>query len=151
MNSLLQLPSYYRYSYHHRITLTAYFTAPPGMYPNGIRGVFAEMYRQEGIRALYKGATPVLLRAFPANAVSSRLCSCESDWDTFLNKWPYALLQSNVQIFLSLKIAKQYRRSLIIVLYIVYIVGVFVSLQACFLGYEVAMKALNWLEAKIMG
>lgn len=26
--------------------------------------------KEEGVRALYKGATPVMLRAFPANAVS---------------------------------------------------------------------------------
>jgi len=65
-------------------------TAPAGMYPNGIRGVFAEMYAKEGIRALYKGATPILLRAFPANA-------------------------------------------------------------ACFLGYELAMRFLNWAEAQFTG
>jgi len=43
-------------------------TAPEGTYPNGIRDVFKQMIRQEGITALYKGATPVMLRAFPANA-----------------------------------------------------------------------------------
>ncbi|ELU02093.1 hypothetical protein CAPTEDRAFT_176506, partial [Capitella teleta] len=62
--------------------------APEGKYPKGMRSVFAEMMREEGIMALYKGVTPVLLRAFPANA-------------------------------------------------------------ACFLGYEAAMKFLNWAEAKI--
>ena len=45
-------------------------TAPEGKYPKGMRSVFAEMMREEGIFALYKGVTPVLLRAFPANAVS---------------------------------------------------------------------------------
>ena len=45
-------------------------TAPHGMYPKGIRSVFSEMMREEGIMALYKGATPVMIRAFPANAVS---------------------------------------------------------------------------------
>lgn len=58
-------------------------TAPAGTYPRGIRDVFKKMYKEEGIRSLYKGATPVMLRAFPANA-------------------------------------------------------------ACFFGYEVAMKFLNW-------
>ena len=43
-------------------------TAPAGKYPRGIRDVFAELRREEGLRALYKGATPVFLRAFPANA-----------------------------------------------------------------------------------
>ncbi|CAG2117841.1 unnamed protein product [Medioppia subpectinata] len=43
-------------------------TAPEGTYPKGIRDVFKVMMREEGIRALYKGATPVMLRAFPANA-----------------------------------------------------------------------------------
>jgi solute carrier family 25 carnitine/acylcarnitine transporter 20/29 len=64
--------------------------APEGKYPKGMRSVFAEMMREEGIMSLYKGFTPVMLRAFPANA-------------------------------------------------------------ACFLGYEVAMKFLNWVEVKIFG
>jgi solute carrier family 25 carnitine/acylcarnitine transporter 20/29 len=64
--------------------------APAGTYPNGVRSVMAELMREEGILALYKGVTPVLVRAFPANA-------------------------------------------------------------ACFLGYEVAMKFLNWLEATVTG
>ncbi|XP_061187756.1 mitochondrial carnitine/acylcarnitine carrier protein-like isoform X1 [Saccostrea echinata] len=59
-------------------------TAPEGTYPNGIRDVFKHLLRNEGIFALYKGVTPVMLRAFPANA-------------------------------------------------------------ACFLGYEVTMKALDWI------
>lgn len=59
-------------------------TAPEGMYPNGIRDVARQLIKNEGITALYRGATPVFLRAFPANA-------------------------------------------------------------SCFLGYEVAMKLLNWL------
>lgn len=46
------------------------FLAPEGTYPNGIRDVFKHAMKEEGIRALYKGATPVMLRAFPANAVS---------------------------------------------------------------------------------
>ncbi|VDM27659.1 unnamed protein product [Toxocara canis] len=43
-------------------------TAPEGKYPDGIRGVFREIMREEGPRALFKGFTPVMLRAFPANA-----------------------------------------------------------------------------------
>ena len=43
-------------------------TAPEGKYPRGIRDVFKELRREEGLKALYKGATPVFLRAFPANA-----------------------------------------------------------------------------------
>jgi len=43
-------------------------TAPEGTYPRGIRDVFAKLRREEGLTALYKGATPVFLRAFPANA-----------------------------------------------------------------------------------
>lgn len=43
-------------------------TAAPGTYPNGIRDVFRELMRNEGPMALYKGVTPVMLRAFPANA-----------------------------------------------------------------------------------
>lgn len=47
-------------------------SAPEGKYLNGMRSVFAELLREEGLLALYKGVTPVMLRAFPANAVSSR-------------------------------------------------------------------------------
>uniref|UniRef100_A0A1L8DEP0 Putative mitochondrial ornithine transporter n=1 Tax=Nyssomyia neivai TaxID=330878 RepID=A0A1L8DEP0_9DIPT len=43
-------------------------TAPEGTYKNGIRDVFAELMKREGPLALYKGVTPVMLRAFPANA-----------------------------------------------------------------------------------
>ncbi|CAG9532604.1 unnamed protein product [Cercopithifilaria johnstoni] len=43
-------------------------TAPEGKYPNGIRGVFKEIMREEGPKALFKGFIPVMLRAFPANA-----------------------------------------------------------------------------------
>lgn len=45
-----------------------YQSAPEGRYPNGIRSVFTELMANEGIFALYRGVTPVLLRAFPANA-----------------------------------------------------------------------------------
>lgn len=43
-------------------------TAPEGTYKNGIRDVFRELMKKEGPTALYKGVTPVMLRAFPANA-----------------------------------------------------------------------------------
>uniref|UniRef100_A0A915PQ25 Congested-like trachea protein n=1 Tax=Setaria digitata TaxID=48799 RepID=A0A915PQ25_9BILA len=43
-------------------------TAPEGRYPEGIRDVFKEIMREEGPKALFKGFTPVMLRAFPANA-----------------------------------------------------------------------------------
>jgi len=43
-------------------------TAPEGKYPDGIRGVLREILREEGPKALFKGFTPVMLRAFPANA-----------------------------------------------------------------------------------
>ena len=49
----------------------ASITAPQGKYPNGIRSVFKELMAKEGFFALYKGTAPVLLRAFPANAVST--------------------------------------------------------------------------------
>ncbi|CAG9816421.1 unnamed protein product [Phaedon cochleariae] len=52
-------------------------TAPEGTYKNGIRDVFRDLMRNEGPLALYKGITPVLLRAFPANAacfVGFELC-----------------------------------------------------------------------------
>lgn len=43
-------------------------TAPEGRYPNGIRDVAKHLLKTEGPLALYKGLTPVLMRAFPANA-----------------------------------------------------------------------------------
>lgn len=43
-------------------------TAPEGTYPNGMRDVFKQLMKNEGPTALYKGVTPVMLRAFPANA-----------------------------------------------------------------------------------
>uniref|UniRef100_A0A4W3K3S3 Mitochondrial carnitine/acylcarnitine carrier protein n=1 Tax=Callorhinchus milii TaxID=7868 RepID=A0A4W3K3S3_CALMI len=50
-------------------------TAPEGMYPNGFRDVLRELVREEGIVSLYKGFTPVMLRAFPANAVRTQTTS----------------------------------------------------------------------------
>ncbi|XP_005100578.1 mitochondrial carnitine/acylcarnitine carrier protein [Aplysia californica] len=43
-------------------------TAPHGAFPNGIRDVAKVILREEGIMSLYKGFTPIMLRAFPANA-----------------------------------------------------------------------------------
>lgn len=43
-------------------------TAPEGTYPNGLRDVFRKLMAEEGVRALFKGITPVMVRAFPANA-----------------------------------------------------------------------------------
>ncbi|XP_053610272.1 congested-like trachea protein [Plodia interpunctella] len=43
-------------------------TAPEGTYPNGMRDVFKQLLEKEGPIALYKGVTPVMIRAFPANA-----------------------------------------------------------------------------------
>lgn len=42
-------------------------TAPEGKYA-GLGDVFREAMRNEGVRAFYKGCTPVMIRAFPANA-----------------------------------------------------------------------------------
>lgn len=44
-----------------------YQTAPAGTY-TGVRDVFQQMVKTEGVSALFKGLTPVMLRAFPANA-----------------------------------------------------------------------------------
>ncbi|GMR39999.1 hypothetical protein PMAYCL1PPCAC_10194, partial [Pristionchus mayeri] len=43
-------------------------TAPEGKYPGGIREVLKEVLREEGPKGLFKGITPVMLRAFPASA-----------------------------------------------------------------------------------
>lgn len=42
-------------------------TAPEGKY-RGVRDVFAELIRTEGPTALFRGLTPIMLRAVPANA-----------------------------------------------------------------------------------
>lgn len=44
-----------------------YQTAPEGKY-KGLMEVYKELIQKDGVRAFYKGATPVILRAFPANA-----------------------------------------------------------------------------------
>lgn len=46
-------------------------TAPPGKYPNGFKDVLRELIRDEGVTSLYKGFNAVMIRAFPANAVSA--------------------------------------------------------------------------------
>lgn len=43
-------------------------TAPEGTYPGGMKQVFGELMKKEGLGALYKGFTPVIIRSFPANA-----------------------------------------------------------------------------------
>eukprot|EP01108_Squamamoeba_japonica_P003127 TRINITY_DN2583_c0_g1_i1.p2 TRINITY_DN2583_c0_g1~~TRINITY_DN2583_c0_g1_i1.p2 ORF type:complete len:220 (+),score=108.48 TRINITY_DN2583_c0_g1_i1:294-953(+) len=42
--------------------------APEGTYKHGIRSVFREVMRTDGVLSLYKGFSAVMLRAFPANA-----------------------------------------------------------------------------------
>ncbi len=41
--------------------------APEGKY-SGVVDVFRHLMKEEGVRAMYRGAVPVMLRAFPANA-----------------------------------------------------------------------------------
>ncbi|XP_049844945.1 congested-like trachea protein [Schistocerca gregaria] len=58
-------------------------TAPEGTYPNGIRDVFRTLMKEEGPTALYRGVTPVMLRAFPANAacfIGFEACMKFLDW-----------------------------------------------------------------------
>ncbi|KRG03055.1 congested-like trachea protein isoform X2 [Drosophila mojavensis] len=44
-------------------------SAPDGTF-DGIRAVFKDLRKNDGISALYRGFTPVILRAFPANAAT---------------------------------------------------------------------------------
>ena len=44
-----------------------HFSAPAGQY-NGISDVLKHLMKTEGPKGLFKGAGPVLARAFPANA-----------------------------------------------------------------------------------
>jgi solute carrier family 25 carnitine/acylcarnitine transporter 20/29 len=43
-------------------------SSPAGTYPGGIRQVYSQLVAEGGHAALYKGFTPVMTRAFPANA-----------------------------------------------------------------------------------
>ena len=51
-----------------RIINQCVLLAPEGKY-RGARDVLVELLRAGGLRELYRGLTPALLRAFPANAV----------------------------------------------------------------------------------
>ncbi|KAG9508629.1 Mitochondrial carnitine/acylcarnitine carrier protein, partial [Fragariocoptes setiger] len=44
-------------------------TAPPGTY-KGLSDVLHQTIAQDGLKGLYRGAAPIMLRAFPANAAS---------------------------------------------------------------------------------
>ena len=44
-----------------------FFPATDGQF-NGIRDVFTHLMKTEGPKALYKGAAPVMIRAFVANS-----------------------------------------------------------------------------------
>ncbi|KAH8400509.1 hypothetical protein KR222_002556, partial [Zaprionus bogoriensis] len=44
-------------------------SAPEGTY-SGIRAVFVDLLKNDGITGLYRGFTPVIIRAFPANAAT---------------------------------------------------------------------------------
>lgn len=43
-------------------------TAPEGKYSDGYRSIVQSMFAKQGLTGFYRGATPVFLRAFPANA-----------------------------------------------------------------------------------
>ncbi|XP_046812570.1 congested-like trachea protein isoform X2 [Lucilia cuprina] len=58
-------------------------TAPEGTYKRGIREVFVELIKTDGPFALYRGVTPVMIRAFPANAAcffGIELCNNFLNW-----------------------------------------------------------------------
>lgn len=69
MSRVSKCPTFlYVYLFGTFIDCCCLFSAPEGTYPNGLKDVFRELMRKEGPLALYKGITPVMLRAFPANA-----------------------------------------------------------------------------------
>lgn len=43
-------------------------TAEAGRYPGGVKQVFSELVKQEGITGMYRGLGPAMVRAIPANA-----------------------------------------------------------------------------------
>lgn len=55
-----------------------------------MRGVFKEMMRNEGPKALFKGFTPVMARAFPANA------ACFLGFEVVLSAFRYFEQNSSV-------------------------------------------------------
>ncbi|VDM33494.1 unnamed protein product [Hydatigera taeniaeformis] len=59
--------------------------APEGKYPCGLRSVFEELLTKEGVLALYRGAAPVLIRAFPANAAFTNEVQPD-DWNLYLGR-----------------------------------------------------------------
>ncbi len=65
------------------VELEFVYLAPSDKYPNGARDVFRELRKKEGLGALYKGTTAILIRAFPANAV--RLNCMYSDISSYVN------------------------------------------------------------------
>ena len=73
--------------------------APEGMYPKGIRSVFAELMRKEGPTALFKGLSPVMIRAFPANAVSTALYTGWPRNNGTVDTVDFSGLCSNQQLF----------------------------------------------------
>ncbi|XP_074646007.1 mitochondrial carnitine/acylcarnitine carrier protein-like [Tubulanus polymorphus] len=62
-------------------------TAPEGMYKRGVRSVFVDIVKTEGPTALFKGLTPVMLRAFPANAVSINQLSTIDNCARYPTTW----------------------------------------------------------------
>jgi hypothetical protein len=67
--------------YYHQLSFID--LAPSGKYPNGARDVFRELRKKEGLGALYKGTTAILIRAFPANAV--RINYIHSNISSYVN------------------------------------------------------------------
>ncbi|KAK1332711.1 hypothetical protein QTO34_007394 [Cnephaeus nilssonii] len=124
-------------------------TAPPGKYPNGFRDVLRELVQNEGVTSLYKGFNAVMIRAFPANAVSGAGCAlpvgfrtgprgatfaCSWDWiGGLVFPKPHPQPEpSNWLPFLRMQEELPLRFS-----------------EACFLGFEVAMKFLNWITPNL--
>ena len=111
--------------------------------------------RDEGPQALYKGFTPVMLRAFPANAVSVQNCYCLSAvgisvvkcfQTVFLFSRSYSQAFSLGYISVSIpkpgplehftKLHKSSQGSYCKLCFF---------LQACFLAFETALKFFNWI------
>lgn len=113
---------------------------------SGLADVLKTLLREEGPKALYKGSNAVFLRAFPANAVSLQcqhwkfkltkplyfyLCVCFKSFGVcdektlpllYKKKTCLTPIYQNISLSLSLSFP-----------------------QACFLGFEVALKGLNIL------
>lgn len=114
---------------------------------SGLADVLKTLLREEGPKALYKGSNAVFLRAFPANAVSLQ---CQH-WKFKFTKPLYFYLCVCFKSFgvcdeKTLPLLYKKKKPALTPIYQNISLSLSLSFpQACFLGFEVALKGLNIL------